>query len=172
MKNKAILFCFAIGITTSVSADVFEMDQTVLREGKVSNNQKCVTVASGFTVKAFTSKGRVTTYKANNKSHGHGIYVGAPSGLPYTVANTTAPSDGTYQLTFEPAVTKITLTLDWITNQFSPAEKLSSFSTENGAVQIKYIPNGNTTIFQGNSIISNSNRGSGVLIYKGKPFKN
>lgn len=171
MNAKIIGFLGTLMLTSAVSANTFEMDQAVLRDGAVSNNKKCVSVSSGFTVRASTPNGRVTTYKTNNPSHGHGIYIGSPSGPPYTQNNTTAPPEGVYTLTFEPAVTSISLSMDWITNNHEPAEALWAFATEHAPIQIRFQPAGNTTSFDGRKILAMSNRGAGVLTYSGKPFK-
>jgi len=171
MKSQVIGIVGAMALSASVNADSFEMGPNLLRDGTVSNKQNCVTIRSGFTVKASTSKGRVTTYKTNNPSHGHGIYIGAPSSPPYTSANTTAPSEGIYSLSFEPAVTSIALTMDWLTNDQQPAEAIWAFATDHGPATISYQPVGNTSAFDGGGIVATSGRGAGVLTYSGKPFK-
>lgn len=170
MKARVIGFLCTLVLTSAVSAGTFEMDQTVLRDAAVSSNKKCVSVSNGFTVRASTPNGRVSTYRTNNPNHGHGIYIGSPSGPPFTQSNTTAPPEGIYTLTFEPAVTSIVLTFDWLSNDHQPAEALWAFATDRGAAKIRFQPAGSSSSFDGRTILAENGRGAGVLTYSGKPF--
>lgn len=160
-----------LAAAAGAQANSFTMDSTHLRAGDVAPGKQCVTAAIGFRVTARTRDGRVTVYKTNNPNDGHGFYIGAPKQPPYTIGNKTAPDNGTYQLMFDPPVTGISLKIDWISNQFQPAETLSEFKVEGSPVQVQFQPAGNSANFDGSTILAQHDRGKGTLSYSGKPFK-
>lgn len=84
---------------------------------------------------------------------------------------------GTYELSFSTQITSIEIYFYGLTNVdgVSPAEQITGFATDNGAVSIGYTNLANTT-FSGNVIQTNAPpagsflEGSGIISYSGGPF--
>lgn len=127
---------------TAANAATITFNESQLAGGSGNADQTSVTVSSGgLGLTASTDPsgdGRVRTFQVGTPQGGlwFGATVGNNFGDP--INNATAPSDAVYSISFDQAVTSISLSFDYLTDNVTrpQPELLSEFATELGSATI------------------------------------
>lgn len=142
--NTALVAGAAVAVLglTAAQAGTITFNETQLAGGTVNTGMTQVDVESGglgLTASTDpTEDGRVRTYRVGTPQGG--LWFGATEGLNFgsSINNATAPEDAIYKLTFDRAITSISLSFDFLTDTASrpQPEFLSEFMNEDGAAVI------------------------------------